>query len=111
MCGGALERVLDNGNVLENNITSDSGSLPTLHQIMQKQAAESWGRIRSSLLTIAIESEALPEEKLCFICITTEASYRCLQCSPILFYCSECLAAAHSKTYLFHRAEIWEVSI
>ncbi len=93
-----------------NEATSDDQSFPSLHHIMQKQTAESWGKIRASMLNIATESEAMPIGEKCYLCKVAEASYRCLQCSSVVFYCPECFSTAHSKTNLFHKAEIWEVS-
>ena len=61
-----------------------SDHLPSLHEITQKQATESWNKIRPELLKVAIASEALPKNRQCSCCIE-EASCRCLQCGPNIF--------------------------
>ena len=91
--------------------TTERESLPTLHEVAQKRAVESWKKIRLDMLRIAIESEALPEDQLCTACTADKALYRCLQCGPRIFFCSQCYEAAHRKTNIFHTGEVWEVTI
>ena len=86
-------------------------NLPTLHQVFQKQSIESWRKIRLDMLKVVIGTEALPEDKLCFVCNSEIATYRCLQCSPGLYYCSSRFESAHSRTNIFHSAEVWEVRL
>ncbi len=105
--------VLDGVVVAENlpeNTTSDPEILPTVHEVLQKKSVESWEKMRHQLLKASVESEALPPDTLCFVCGLNKASHRCLQCSSSLFYCLSCYSAAHVKTNLFHKGEIWEVS-
>lgn len=83
--------------------------LPTLHEISQKQSCESWKKIRSKLLKVVIESEAMPENQHCLMCSVEIATYRCKQCTPGMYYCATCFQAAHSRANFFHGAEIWKV--
>ncbi len=61
-------------HVLDDNVPLNNH--PTLHQIFQKQAIESWGRIRSDLLRVTIESRALPENEVYFVCEEEKATHR-----------------------------------
>ena len=91
------------GNRLEEE------TLPSLHEISQKQATESWNRIRPELLKVAIASEAMPDNQKCLLCSIEDASCRCLQCGPNVFFCRNCFAAAHRQVNVFHTGEIWQV--
>ena len=66
-----------------------SDHLPSLHEITQKhateswkQATESWNKICTELLKVAI---AMPKKNWQCSCYTEEASCRCLQCGPNIF--------------------------
>ena len=72
---------------------------------------QSWKRIRPDLQRVAIESEALPKNQYCMKCNTEQASCRCLQCGPRVFFCVNCFEGAHSMTNIFHTSEIFEVCI
>ena len=85
-------------------------NLPTLHEVYQKQAAEGWKKIRMDMLHAVIESEALPVDQMCSVCMSSTASCRCLQCGPEYFFCVPCYEAAHLKTNIFHQGEVWEVN-
>ena len=54
---GRYEKVL--GNLLEDE------KLPSLHEISQKQATESWNKIRPELLKTAVASEAMRRDQKC----------------------------------------------
>ena len=82
---------------------------PSLHQIHQKQSVQAWRNIRQELLKISIETEAMPENEQCHVCLKEVATMRCLQCSSRLYYCSTCFNSLHSCTNIFHRAEVREV--
>ncbi len=80
---------------------------PLYMKCFRKNLLSPWEKMRHQLLKASMESEALPPDTLCFVCGLNKASHRCLQCSSSLFYC---FSAAHVKTNLFHKGEIWEVS-
>ena len=86
-------------------------NLPTLHEVTQKRAVESWNKIRWDMLQIAIESEALPEDQPCGVCSANKATHRCLECGPRIFFCLQCYEAAHSRANIFHIGEMWKVKI
>ena len=109
--GGIDDDIADEDVIgLQGDIASPE-ELPSLHEITQKRAIKSWKKIRPDLLRVAIETEALPENQHCVLCITEEASWRCLQCGPRVFFCVKCFEEAHSVTNIFHTGEIWEVCI
>ena len=54
-------------------------------------------------------TEAMPENEQCYVCLKEVATMRCLQCSSRLYYCSTCFNSLHSRTDIFHQAEVWEV--
>ena len=106
----ASDVVLDSVMHIENVLllddsTSGSKSMLSLHEVIQKKPIGFWGMIKSSLLKVAIES-GLPQNELCFVCESNEASHRCLQCSSSLFYC---FSAAQATPIFFHRAKVWRV--
>ena len=80
-----------------------------MHEIAQKQAVESWAKMRPQLLNMAIQCDALPVDQRCLFC-AEEFLYRCLQCGPQVFYCRDCFEQAHNRTNLFHVGEVWDVS-
>ena len=82
---------------------------PSLHEIKQSANVEAWSKVRSTLLKAATESQSMPNEQQCALC-QTQATYRCVECGPLVYFCSTCLGVAHSKTNLFHTPELWEVS-
>ena len=82
---------------------------PSLHFIEQKAAATAWEQSRLSMLKTCIECNSLPSCQKCIMCIS-EAKYRCLQCAPWAFFCSNCFADAHRTINIFHVGEEWEVS-
>ncbi len=75
------------------------------------KAVESWTKIRSDMLRVAIESEALPKDSLCGVCAVSVATHRCLQCGHKIFFCQQCYEIAHNKTNIFHVGEIWKVNV
>ena len=95
------------GNWMAGNRLEEE-ALPSLHEISQKQATESWNRIRPELLKVAIASEAIDNPK-CLLCSIEDASCRCLQCGPNMFFCRNYFAAAHRQVNVFHTGEIWQV--
>ncbi len=58
-----------------------------------------------------MEMEALPENERCCVCCAEMATIRYLRCSSSSYFCSVCFDESHSRTKIFHRAEIWEVCI
>lgn len=82
---------------------------PSLHAIKQAANVKSWEKIRSSLLWVVTESQSMPVDQHCVFCPTL-AKYRCLECGPIAYFCSECLGEYHSKINIFHTPEVWDVS-
>ena len=88
---------------------SGEEQIPSLHAIKQAANAEAWKAIRSDLLKAATESFAMPLEQCCLLC-SDAAQYRCIQCGPNCYYCSQCLGYSHCKTNLFHIPEEWVVS-
>lgn len=92
-----------------SNVSGGFDNLPSLHEIARKSAIESWRKVRPSLLQAAIENSAMPPSQACMMCCVNEASYRCLQCGPRIFFCHHCFGDAHSTTNLFHTGEVWEV--
>ena len=94
-------------NAAEDFTTDDA--LPSLHQIHHKQSVQAWRNMRQELLKISIETEAMPENEQCYVCLKEVATMRCLQCSSRLYHCSTCFNSLHSRTNIFHRAEVWEV--
>ena len=65
--------------------------------------------MRQELLKISIETEAMPENEQCYVCLKEVATMRCLQYSSRLYHCSTCFNSLHSRTNIFHRAEVWEI--
>ena len=100
--------VVSGASLNVGNWMEASDHLPSLHEITQKQATESWNKIRPELLKVAIASEALPKNRQCSCCIE-EASCRCLQCGPNIFYCKTCFEEAHRRANIFHTGETWQV--
>ena len=88
---------------------SGEEQIHSLHAIKQAANAEAWKAIRSDLLKAATESFAMPLEQSCLLCSDT-ARYRCIQCGPNCYYCSQCLGYSHCKTNIFHIPEEWVVS-
>lgn len=82
---------------------------PSLHEIKQIANVDAWSKVRPSLLKAATESQSMPNEQQCTFCLT-QASYRCVECGPLVHFCPTCLGVAHLKANLFHTPEIWEVS-
>lgn len=82
---------------------------PSLHQIKQQANAAAWNGIRSVLLRAATESSAMPSFQCCIKC-SDAAQYRCIECGTAAYFCHVCFGEAHSRTNLFHAAEIWEVN-
>ena len=68
--------------------TTERESLPTLHEVAQKCAVESWKKIRLDMLRIAILG--ITRDQLCTASTADKALYCCLQCGPIIFFCSQC---------------------
>ena len=87
----------------------DSHGEPSLHFIKQKAAATAWEQNHLLMLKTCIECNSLPSCQKCIMC-TYEAKYRCLQCAPWAFFCSNCFADAHRTINIFHVGEEWEVS-
>ena len=83
--------------------------LPSLHEIKQKANVKAWETLRSSLLSTVTECSAMPQDQSCTLCSVAEATFRCLQCGPCVFYCSSCLHEWHSRSNVFHMAEEWKV--
>ena len=65
--------------------------IPSLHAIKQAANTEAW---------TVIESHAMPSGKCCFVC-SDIAQYRCVQCGPNCYYCSQCLGYSHSMGNIF----------
>ena len=102
----------DNDHDLETMLAdSDHQELnePSLHYIKQKAAVAAWEQNRLSMLKACIECNAMPNDQTCIMC-PSEAEYRCLQCAPWAYFCSNCFADAHRTVNIFHVGEIWEVS-
>ena len=53
---------------------------------------------------------AMPSYQSCIMC-TEAAVYRCVQCSPCVYYCHECFGEAHTTVNIFHTGEVWQVII
>lgn len=83
-------------------------TLPSLHEVREKAAAEGWSRIRMSLLKTTVEGNSMPANQSCILC-GSEATHRCLHCAPWAYFCARCFGDAHSKFNIFHVGEIWEV--
>lgn len=83
---------------------------PTLHEIKQAANAEAWKSIRHDILHAATESYAMPVEQHCTACCKDDATYRCTECGPSVYYCPQCLWNSHSKANIFHTPEKWDVS-
>ena len=85
----------------------DEEPIPSLHAIKQHRSMESysyWPVTNSDW----IPCNALWAE-CCFVC-SAIASYRCVQCGPNCYYCSQCLGYSHSMGNIFHIPEEWVVS-
>lgn len=80
---------------------------PSAHEIERQSASSKWQMLRSKLLTAAVESASLPPNQLCIVCCQL-ASFRCLECGPGVYYCSEYFCKVHEKMNFFHIAEKWE---
>ena len=103
--GEGSSSVLDREELCaDHNIEILPENLPSLHQVHQLRAVESWAKIRCDMLRIAIESEALPEDQTCGVCIS-QATHRCLQCGPKFFLCEQCYEVLHSIKLIFF---MWE---
>ena len=85
-------------------------SEPSLHSIARKASSASWQQVRGSMLNACIEIHALPPGQLCIVC-QKQALCRCIQCAPWAFYCCNCWKESHKKVNIFHKGEIWEVSM
>ena len=73
---------------VDNGLLNNSLPEPSLHKISQESAIAGWNQIRQDLLKVVIETSCIPLAQLCFL-YTTEATYRCLSCSPSDFFCQE----------------------
>ena len=83
----------------------------SLHSIKQKANVAAWESIRPALLTAVVECCAMPEDQLCTLCCVSDASFRCKQCGPCVYYCSNCIHEWHNGNNIFHTAEEWKVFI
>ena len=81
---------------------------PTHHELQKKANVEGWEQLRSRLLSVATECNAMPLGQLCLLCPNL-ANVRCQECGPSIFYCSKCFSSYHKSANFFHVAEKWEV--
>ena len=81
---------------------------PTTHELESRTSAYAWEKIQSDMLTVITEGAAMPPEQACIYCDSL-ASFRCQQCGPLGFFCSQCLDSSHKLVNLFHVPEKWEV--
>ena len=84
------------------------GQNVSLYAVKQRASTAAWAQIRSVLLNTAVESSAMPSNQSCIMC-PEAAVYRCVQCSPCVYYCHECFGQAHTTVNIFHTGEVWQV--
>ena len=87
---------------------TESGLLPSLHEIKQKASVTGWSTLRSALLSAITENSSIPQNQVCALCPAV-ATFRCVQCGPCVYYCDHCLRDWHSRTNIFHLPEEWKV--
>ena len=86
----------------------DEEPIPSLHAIKQAANTEAWKAIHTDLLRRVTESHAISGQ-CCFVC-SDIAQYRCVQCGPNCYCCSQCLGYSYSMANIFHIPEEWVVS-
>lgn len=82
---------------------------PTLHELQRKADIRGWEELRKNILSAFTESNAMPRNQLCIVCLHTAAEFRCQDCGPAVFYCHSCFCSKHENINLFHVAEKWQV--
>ena len=92
-------------------LTTDSDPLPSLHEIKQKSKIAGWSTLRPAFITSIVQNSSMPVDQRCTLCVSTEATFRCIQCGPCAYYCNNCLNEWHSSTNIFHMPEEWKVVI
>ncbi len=85
---------------------SDYKDLPSLHEIKEKANVAAWVSIRSSLLRVVVENNALPFMQICTKCLSNPASVKCRYCGSGVYYCEECIKLSHTQESIFHVPEI-----
>ena len=78
-----------------------SEDLPSLHSIKQTSSVAGWEAVRSSLLDVCIEINAMPACQECTSCSLNLARFRCLRCGPNTYYCDACLDI-HTQRCVYH---------
>lgn len=82
---------------------------PTTHELERKGNVAGWEKVRTEILKIGIEMEAIPPQQQCNICQSCSAAVRCRSCGPMGYFCYPCFKDRHSKVNMFHIGEKWEV--
>ena len=80
----------------------------THHELQSRASVESWGKLRKMMISTAMEGCAMPIAQQCLLC-PSPAVFRCQQCGPVVYYCSDCFCKQHESANFFHVAEKWEV--
>ena len=78
------------------------------YQQRQQRASEAWTEIRDLLCMAYVESSVPGIECHCILC-NAPATVMCQQCSPQVFFCTECTESQHSVLNIFHRPQLWKV--
>ena len=103
----------DDTNLLEDDDMMETADTDapkiSLYSIKQRANVAAWESLRPALLTAVVECCAMPEDQLCTLCCNDEASFRCKQCGPCVYYCSNFLHGWHTCNNIFHTAEEWKV--
>lgn len=92
----------------QNEYLVEAG-LPSLHKIKQKANVAAWISTRQMLLDVCTEINSMPSNQLCSVCASDKALFRCHQCGPNTYYCSNCLDQYHTLTSILHSPEEYKV--
>ena len=99
-------------SVKEEHVDSRIDTGISLRKVTQDAYVYGWNEVRPLILRASVESTAMPQDQMCNICLTNEASHRCTQCGPpTCYFCLECFQSQHSKCNFFHSGEVWEVRL
>lgn len=86
---------------------------PSFYSVNQKVASAAWNSMRMNFLRAMTEIEGMSEGQLCTACESLPASFRCLQCGPLSYFCFNCLSKSHTSQSMrvFHVPEQWKVRV
>lgn len=68
----------------------------THHELQSRASVESWGKLRKMMISTAMEGCAMPIAQQCLLC-PSPALFRCQQCGPVVYYCSDCFCKQHES--------------